>query len=101
MRLMDGYWTDGDGNKWNSEVFSLEEARLHSKSLVYCMGCVNCSGCRRCRRCHDCVDCFDCADCAGCAGCAICRRCVMCSDCRSCSDSRGRVDRYKLKEKVS
>ena len=41
MKLIEGYWTDGN-NKWDSKKYSQAEAENASKKLVNCKNCINC-----------------------------------------------------------
>lgn len=41
IKLIDGYWMDKNNNKWDTEIFSKEDAEKLSKTLI---DCVNCKG---------------------------------------------------------
>ena len=110
MKLVSGFWTDANNNKWECEFFSEIEAEQLSKTLVncenlvncrnmancndctncgYCNDCTNCKGCSECKGCRDCKNCIgcrDCRDCNGCGYCSFCINCKGCSECNSCHD---------------
>lgn len=89
MKLIEGYWRDERGNKWNADRFSREEAVVYSRSLIDCDQCVNCADCSYC------FECSDCHYCHHCRACVNCWRCSLCSDCRECFGLLNLTDRYK------
>ena len=91
MKQINGYWTDENNNRWNTEIYTEEQAEKCSKSLVNCYNCCNCRYCRYCSNCRCCVNCDYCRYCSGCCDCDNgydCRCCVDCNDCRYCNDCR-------------
>lgn len=100
MKLNNGFWVDANNNKWNSDLYSEEEALKWSTTLnncSYCGNCFNCSGCMycdncrdlsSCRNCNSCWDCSDCSYCNICSGCNYCSCCENCRDCNSCWDCK-------------
>ena len=104
MKKLSNYWVDKNNNKWNCNIYSQEEAKKYSKTLVNCSdcsdcsdcsgcrGCSDCSGCSGCRYCSGCSDCSDCIDCSYCRDCSGCRACIDCSDCIGCRGCRGCSD---------
>ena len=71
MKQKNGYWLDKNNNKWNSTIYTKEQAEKYSVTLLNCSNCSNCRDCEYCRDCSDCSNCEYCRD---------------CSDCRYCSD---------------
>lgn len=69
------HWKDGNGNTWDCEKFTEEEAEAACKTLINCKNCNNCKNC---------VDCVDCIDCTNCRNCKTCRYCNWCKDCVDC-----------------
>ncbi|MGF6375036.1 hypothetical protein M2140_000070 [Clostridiales Family XIII bacterium PM5-7] len=69
MELINGYWVDGNNNRWDSIYFSESKAFLFSSSLVNCENCIDCFNCTNC---FDCVDCKNCSNCRGCEACEYC-----------------------------
>ncbi|MGF6375034.1 TPP-dependent indolepyruvate ferredoxin oxidoreductase alpha subunit [Clostridiales Family XIII bacterium PM5-7] len=69
MELINGYWTDSRGNKWDSIYFSENKAFLFSSSLI---NCENCTNCLHCTNCFECVSCKHCSNCRNCKGCEHC-----------------------------
>lgn len=67
MKLVDGYWTDNNGNKWVAHCYDKEEAERLSLTLENCDNCINsrectdCTLCKRCVRCNNCKDCYNCS----------------------------------------
>lgn len=48
MKLIDGYYIDKNGNKWDAEKFPLDVATEMSISSVGCFNCINCRDCEEC-----------------------------------------------------
>ena len=74
VKLVEGVWIDKNGNAWNCEIFTKEEAIKNSKSLERCFNCYNCKNCVKCIKCKDCENCRN------------CKNCVKCNDCHSCDN---------------
>lgn len=103
LKLIEGYWTDENGNQWSANKYAEGEATILSKTLENCRYCINCycchgcsdcgnctdcsycSSCRYCSRCISCCDCINCRNCTDCYYCRYCRDCTDCHDCRYCS----------------
>ncbi len=88
MKQINNKWVDKNNNSWDCDVYTQEQAKKLSKTLINCSDCLNCSYCSRCFRCSncfDCSDCFGCSNCSRCSGCSGCSRCFGCSDCSGCS----------------
>ena len=88
MKNINGYWIDGNNNRWNENIYTKEQAVLNSRTLVHCSYCRDCSDCRDCSGCSYCRDCRDCSGCSGCRNCSDCRNCSYCSYCRDCRNCR-------------
>ncbi len=95
MKKIKGYWTDLHSNKWDCNIYSKQEAKKFSNSLINCQNCTNCRNCWNCRDCRDCQycqycwncrDCQDCQDCQDCWNCWDCQNCWNCWDCQDCQD---------------
>ena len=56
MKNINGYWIDGNNNKWNENIYTKEQAELNSRTLVHCSYCRDCSDCSYCRNCSDCSE---------------------------------------------
>lgn len=54
------YYVDVNGNKWNVEAYTEEEAISLSKTLINCSDCVNSSNCLNCVECYNCTYCINC-----------------------------------------
>lgn len=81
MEKIDGYWVDENRNKWNTILYTEQEALQHSKSLVNCEGCINCVDCIYCKGCINCIRCKFCRDCENCEKCHNCTDCKFCKNC--------------------
>ena len=95
MKNVNNFWTDENGNKWDCEFYSEEQAIKFSASLTYCTNCRNCADCTNCTNCTNCRNCTNCTNCANCAYCRDCRNCAYCTDCRNCTnctDCRNCID---------
>ena len=66
MILINNKWTDKNENYWSANIYTEEEARIKSESLLNCTRCYNCSDC------SDCSGCSYCTDCTGCTRCSCC-----------------------------
>ena len=86
MKQINGYWTDENNNRWDIEIYTEEQAKKYSKSLVNCHNCDDCSYCCDCRSCNNCRYCDNCRNCRNCRNCYDCRNCEYCVDCRYCND---------------
>ena len=60
IKLVDDKWIDKNGNAWNCEIFTKEEAIENSKSLESCFNCYNCKNCTECIKCSNCNNCENC-----------------------------------------
>lgn len=89
LKLINGYWTDEDNNRWDAKKYSMEEAVWAKESNENCIRCLNCA---KCLNCEECKECFRCEDCKGCLNCNFCNGCEYCTfshnnrSCRSCTD---------------
>lgn len=57
------YWIDGNGNKWQMNLYSKEEAEYMSSTLINCYDCNNCynlENCSSCQYIHNSKDCKYC-----------------------------------------
>lgn len=75
-QLVDGYWVVGT-NKWDTDIYTQEQAEKYAGTLFNCSNCINCSYCRNC---HDCYYCHSCNYCNYCHSCHDCYSCLDCSD---------------------
>ena len=99
MTVIDNYYVDENGNKWNTDMFAKHIAEKHSESMKNCVNCINCADCVNCINCTNCKDCVDCAyckDCSNCDDCTDCLRCKNCVNCKDCKDSISCTCRNKL-----
>ena len=80
MILVNNKWTDKNENTWSANIYTEEEARIKSESLLNCTRCYNCSDCSYCSCCTRCSDCSDCSGCSYCTDCTGCTRCSWCTD---------------------
>lgn len=100
MKLINGYWTDENGNRWNEKKYTKEKAEMRSKTLEGCTDCINCeyceyceycsncyccAYCNNCTECHYCENCCHCTNCVRCDACAECARCKHCTNCTNCT----------------
>lgn len=76
VKLIDGFYVDENGNKWDSNKFTKYEATWHSKSLGDCHDCIDCINCEYCVDCINCTDCYFCTECNNCKNCEKCYNCV-------------------------
>lgn len=97
MKLINGYWTDENNNRWNASIYSCEEAAENSESLAYCRDCENCKNCRFCTGCESCYDCTNCNDCRYCTNCEDCVRCDFCKNCLGCFDFEDNPQIYRTR----
>lgn len=95
MKQIDGFWIDENNNKWDTKIYTEEEAEKRSKSLVNCYNCKNCRNCIGCCYCHDCHDCCYCHDCRYCR---YCRYCCNCDYCNYCRNYKSDPQRYTTKK---
>ena len=86
LREDNGYFIDGNNNKWSKYLFTRETALKASKTLTNCFNCVDCKYCDNCNSCSDCNFCHYCADCKRCKNCIHCYNCKNCFNCRGCRD---------------
>lgn len=75
VKLVEGVWIDKNGNAWNCEIFTKEEAIENSKSLESCFNCYNCKNCTECIKCSNCNNCENCTNCNNCDNCRYCNSC--------------------------
>lgn len=103
MKQINGYWVDENNNRWDTEIYTEEEAEKYSKSLVNCYNCDSCYGCYGCYGCRNCCDCDNCYYCCDCRNCDNCRNCYNCYDCDNCHcdnchDYKQNPQRYTTKK---
>lgn len=79
------FWIDNRLNRWNKDIFTEDEAKAISISIINCYECKNCI---------DCNNCFRCWDCYGCDNCNFCNNCTSCLDCESCVDCKSSNNCY-------
>ncbi len=82
VKYENGYWVDGDNNKWSSDILDAwdEHGALElAKTLVNCKNCIDCIECEDCEDCIDCEMCSCCYDCVGCVNCDGCENCYDCA----------------------
>ena len=89
VALVNSWYVDENGNKWDADSETAESAEAKSKTLVDCSGCSGCIDCSGCIGCRDCSGCIGCRDCRNCSCCSGCRDCIDCSGCRDCIDCSG------------
>ena len=104
MKKANGYYIDENNNRWDCNLYTEDQAKKNSESLIdcsycyrcsYCSDCSDCSdcsgcsGCSYCSDCSDCSYCYRCSGCSGCSGCSNCSYCSGCSDCSNCSYCSG------------
>ncbi|MGF6375035.1 TPP-dependent indolepyruvate ferredoxin oxidoreductase alpha subunit [Clostridiales Family XIII bacterium PM5-7] len=63
IELVNGYWVDDRGNKWDSEYYSESEALFFSSTLINCENCTNCLNCINCFGCNGCTNCCNSKEC--------------------------------------
>lgn len=80
------YIDDNNNNKWDTYYYTLDEAEVHSRTMINCHDCCNCHDCRDCAYCRNCLDCCKCTDCRYCRDCSNCSNCAGCSHCDNCWD---------------
>ena len=85
MKQINGYWVDGNNNRWSCELYTKEKAEEWSKTLVDCDNCDNCDNCHDCHNCHNCDNCHDCRN---------CDNCCNCDNCFGCHDYKQNPQRY-------
>ena len=95
MKQINGYWTDGNNNRWDIGIYTEEQAEKYSKSLVNCHDCRNCFDCHSCGYCDYCINCHDCNSCHNCRNCYDCQYCY---NCRHCCDYKQNPQRYTTKK---
>jgi|GEM_PF-3294948 len=106
MILINNKWTDKNENYWSANIYTEEEARIKSESLLNCTRCYNCSDCSDCSGCSYCTDCtgctrcswctrcYNCSDCSDCSGCSYCTDCTGCTRCSCCTDFHSNPQRF-------
>lgn len=57
MIKKENYWIDDFNNKWDSQIYTKEQAKKFSSTLSSCENCINCSDCSSCRYCRYCSSC--------------------------------------------
>lgn len=94
------WWIDENGNKWNINDFSKENAEFYSETLFNCQHCVDswdledCVSCTECDNCISCDNCYkssyltECSDCIDCAELVNCRHCFKCQCRRNLNKAR-------------
>ena len=86
LREDNGYFIDGNNNKWSKSLFTRETALKASKTLTNCFNCVDCKYCDNCNNCSDCNFCHHCINCKKCKNCICCNNCYDCFNCKNCRD---------------
>lgn len=84
LKKINGYWMDENNNRWDTKIYTKEQAEKFSKSLVDCYNCYNCDNCYNCRYCDYCNNCHNCHQCSYCGNCRYSSNCYNCYDCRYC-----------------
>jgi hypothetical protein len=84
VKLINGYWTDENNNRWSEDLETEESAQKKSEGMVNCRDCLNCDSCDSCDSCNSCNSCNWCDSCDSCNWCNSCRSCNSCNSCRSC-----------------
>jgi hypothetical protein len=88
ITLLNGYYVDDNNNRWNSSIYTLDQAAEDSATLINCnrcTNCANCSSCDSCTNCDRCDNCNHCNHCTDCGSCNYCTSCDSCTDCNSCN----------------
>ena len=119
MKQINRYWVDENNNRWDTEIYTKEQAEKCSKRLVncyncdncdyccncdncdYCNYCDNCKNCRYCNYCNYCINCnssYNCSYCDYCNNCYNCRYCRYCDYCHSCNNYKSNPQRYTTKK---
>lgn len=70
-----GWHIDQNGNRWDADKFTAEQAESYSFHMNNCGNCINC---------HDCLNCYNCVKCSYCRGCYSCIDCMHCKECLFC-----------------
>lgn len=73
------WWIDENGNKWNINDFSKENAEFYSETLFNCQHCVDSWNLTQCISCIECSDCTDCDNCYKSSYLTECSDCVECT----------------------
>ena len=97
LKKINGFWVDKNNNRWYITIYTKEEAKRFSKSLVNCNYCHNCHDCYYCYYCHNCHYCDYCHYCNKCDYCIKCYNCYYCNDCYycySCNNYKSNPQRY-------
>jgi len=94
MKKENGYYIDENNNRWDCNLYTEDQAKKNSESLIDCSDCSDCSRCSGCSDCSDCFRCSGCSDCSRCSRCSDCFRCSGCSDCSHCSGYKSNPERY-------
>lgn len=71
-------YVDENNNMWDADLYSEEEAKELSETLVDCKNCFNSKNLIECENCVECSFCNDCEDCEYCSYCDVCVACVDC-----------------------
>lgn len=82
------YFLDDMNNRWDSALFSEDEALEQQSTLNDCYGCLNCS---------DCTECIGCTNCQGCHNCVSCYNCISCFECVDCQNCFDYEKKQKIK----
>jgi len=45
MKTENGYYIDENNNRWDCEIYTEDQAKKNSESLIDCSGCFDCSRC--------------------------------------------------------
>lgn len=86
ITLIDGLWTDGNGNTARDGATE-QESVVQLSSLTNCYDCTDCWGCTDSRDCINCGLCVGCTDCEWCSDCTSCYDdCWLCNDCHGCKE---------------
>lgn len=101
LKKINEYWTDENNNRWDTEIYTKEQAKTFSKSLINCYNCYNCMNCNNCFNCNYCDNCRNCGycnNCHYCNNCENCYYCYYCSNCHDCHSCRYCNDCYNYKQ---
>jgi hypothetical protein len=62
VKIINGFYVDGNNNLFAVEKYTEQNAIKASKSLIKCHDCINCYNCNNCIGCINCKDCIDCTN---------------------------------------
>lgn len=79
IETKNGWHIDRNGNRWDADKFTAEQAESNSRYMNNCGNCINCCDCQNCYNCVKCSYCRGCYSCIDCLHCTECMFCIYCS----------------------